>query len=40
MLKPDDKLRAAINAALEQLTADGAIGRIYARYGMTLQKPR
>jgi polar amino acid transport system substrate-binding protein len=40
MLKPDDKLRAAIDAAIETLTADGTVRRIYARYGMTLQAPR
>ena len=40
MVKPDDKLRAAIDAALERLTADGTVRRIYARYGMALQTPR
>jgi polar amino acid transport system substrate-binding protein len=40
MLKPDDKLRAAIDAALDRLTADGTVRRIYARYGMTLQTPQ
>lgn len=39
MLKPDAKLREAINAALAQLTADGTIRRIYAGYGITLQAP-
>jgi polar amino acid transport system substrate-binding protein len=40
MVKPDDKLRAAINAALNQLTADGTIKRIYAKYGISLQPPK
>ena len=40
MSKPDDKLRAAINSALDQLTADGTIKRIYAKYGITLQPPK
>lgn len=39
MLNPDDKLRDAINTALERLTADGTIQRIYAGYGITLQTP-
>jgi polar amino acid transport system substrate-binding protein len=37
MVKPDAKLRTAIDAALDQLTADGTIQRIYAKYGMNLQ---
>lgn len=40
MVKPDDKLRAAIDDALQQLTADGTIERIYARYGIALQPPK
>jgi polar amino acid transport system substrate-binding protein len=40
MKKPDDKLRAAIDQALQHLTADGTIQRIYARYGMALQPPK
>jgi polar amino acid transport system substrate-binding protein len=40
MSKPDDKLRAAINTALDQLTADGTIKRIYAKYGVDLQPPK
>lgn len=37
MLKPDDMLRGAIDSALDRLTADGTIQRIYAKYGMNLQ---
>ena len=40
MLKPDDKLRAAIDAALDRLAADGTIKRIYAKYGIDLQAPK
>lgn len=40
MLKPDDKLRAAIDEALQHLTADGTIQRIYARYGLALKPPK
>jgi polar amino acid transport system substrate-binding protein len=40
MSKPDDKLRAAINTALDQLTEDGTIRRIYAKYGVDLQPPK
>jgi polar amino acid transport system substrate-binding protein len=40
MSKPDAKLRAAIDSALNQLTADGTIKRIYAKYGITLQPPK
>ena len=40
MVRPDDKLRDAIEAALERLRADGTIERIYARYGVVLQSPR
>ena len=40
MSKPDDKLRAAINSALDQLTADGTIKRIYAKYGIDLRPPK
>jgi len=39
MVKPDSKLREVVDAALQQLKADGAIQRIYARYGVTLQPP-
>ncbi len=40
MVKPDAKLRAAIDSALDRLTADGTIKRIYAKYGITLQSPK
>ena len=40
MVRPDDKLREAIDAALTLLGADGTIDRIYRRYGVALQLPR
>jgi polar amino acid transport system substrate-binding protein len=40
MLKPDKELRSAIEAAIDQLQAEGAIERIYARYGMELHAPK
>jgi polar amino acid transport system substrate-binding protein len=40
MVKPDNKLRAVINNALDQLAADGTIRRIYAKYGISLQPPK
>ena len=40
MLRPDDRLKEGIDAALEGLLADGTIARIYARYGVELQPPR
>jgi polar amino acid transport system substrate-binding protein len=40
MSKPDDKLRAAIDSALDSLTADGTIKRIYVKYGIILQAPK
>ncbi len=40
MVRPDDKLRDAIEAALERLRADGTVERIYARYGVMLQSPK
>jgi polar amino acid transport system substrate-binding protein len=40
MVKPDDKLRTAIDSALGQLVADGTIRRIYAKYGINLQPPK
>jgi polar amino acid transport system substrate-binding protein len=40
MVRPDDKLRDAIEGALERLRADGTLERIYARYGVVLQSPR
>ena len=40
MVRPDDKLRDAIDDALERLRADGTVERIYARYGVALQSPK
>jgi len=40
MVRPDDKLRNAINDALDHLRANGTIERIYARYGIVLQSPK
>lgn len=38
--RPDDALRAAIDRAMERLTANGTIARIYAGYGVSLRPPR
>jgi polar amino acid transport system substrate-binding protein len=40
LFRPDDKLRARVDAAIEALLADGTIARIYARYGIELQPPQ
>lgn len=40
MVKPDDKLRDAVDGALERLKADGTVERIYKRYGVALQSPK
>jgi len=40
MVRPDDALRAAIDAALAKLRDDGTVERIYGRYGVTLQAPK
>ncbi len=40
MMRPDTELRQAIDGALDKLTADGTVNRIYARYGVTLQAPK
>lgn len=40
MVRPDDNLREAIDAALERLRADGTIDRTYKRYGVVLQTPK
>ena len=40
MCKPDTALRSAVDGALERLSADGSIARIYARYGITLEQPK
>jgi polar amino acid transport system substrate-binding protein len=39
MVKPDEKLKQRVDAALEAMLADGTIARIYARYGIELQAP-
>ena len=39
MVKPDEKFRERVDAALEAMLADGTIARIYARYGVELQAP-
>ncbi len=40
MRRPDPALRAAIEAAMDKMSADGTLAAIYARYGITLQPPR
>ena len=40
MRQPDDKLREAIDEALDRLRADGIIDKIYAKYGISLPPPR
>ena len=40
LLRPDDKLRERVDAAIEALLADGTIARIYARYGIELRSPQ
>ena len=40
MVRPDEKLREAIDEALERLRADGTVDRIYQRYGIVLQTPK
>jgi len=40
MVRPDGKLRDAIERAIERLRADGTVDRIYGRYGIVLQSPR
>ena len=40
LLRPDDQLRARVDAAIEALLADGTIARIYARYGIELKPPQ
>src|SRR5882724_2931108 len=40
MVHPDERLRDAIDGALERLRADGTVERIYGRYGIVLQSPR
>ena len=40
LLRPDEKLRTRVDAAIEALLADGTIARIYARYGIELKSPQ
>jgi polar amino acid transport system substrate-binding protein len=40
MVRPDNALRNAVDQAMERLSADGTVERIYHRYGVTLQKPK
>ena len=40
MVRPDEGLRNAVEAAMERLRADGTVERIYARYGVVLQSPK
>ncbi len=40
MVRPDGRLREAIDQALQRLAADGTIDRIYRRYGVSLQSPK
>jgi polar amino acid transport system substrate-binding protein len=40
MVRPDDALRGAVDAALSKLRDDGTVERIYRRYGVTLQAPK
>jgi polar amino acid transport system substrate-binding protein len=40
MVRPDEKLRDAIEAAMERLRANGTVDRIYRRYGVILQSPK
>jgi polar amino acid transport system substrate-binding protein len=38
--RPDDALRQAIDAAIDQLSNDGTIAQIYGRYGVVVQQPK
>ena len=40
LIRPDDRLRARVDAAIEALLADGTIARIYAGYGIALRPPQ
>ncbi len=40
MVRPDEQMRNAIDAAIERLRTDGTVDRIYRRYGVTLQSPK
>ena len=38
--RPDDALRQAIDAAIDHLSNDGTIARIYGHYGVVVQQPK
>jgi polar amino acid transport system substrate-binding protein len=40
MVRPDEKLRDAIDGAMDRLLADGTVERIYRRYGVMLRSPK
>jgi polar amino acid transport system substrate-binding protein len=40
MVRPDDSLKDAVDQAMQRLSADGTVARIYQRYGVTLQTPK
>jgi polar amino acid transport system substrate-binding protein len=40
MRQPDDKLRSAIDIALDRFLANGSVAKIYAKYGISLEAPR
>jgi polar amino acid transport system substrate-binding protein len=40
MVRPDQGLRDAVEAALAKLRADGTVERIYGHYGVVLQSPK
>jgi polar amino acid transport system substrate-binding protein len=40
IVRPDERLRDAIEGAFERLRAGGTVERIYGRYGIVLQSPR
>jgi polar amino acid transport system substrate-binding protein len=40
MVRPDQSLRDAIDAALERLRANGSVERIYGRYGVVVGQPK
>jgi polar amino acid transport system substrate-binding protein len=40
MVRPDDSLKDAVDQAMQRLSADGTVARIYHRYGVTLQIPK
>jgi polar amino acid transport system substrate-binding protein len=40
MRQPDERLREAIDAALDHLRANGTVDMIYSKYGIALLPPR